>query len=264
MIGNINKTAEFFSLVLYKARYRTLYKKIHRKKTWLKSTLRDVKKQHCLFCQQDACKVVCSSCFTTLERFEDDARHGPFIDKRPDFIRSIPGLAEHPFLTVGPHQTLLMDLINQFKYGKQLYLADYLANLLSEKIDKGYHNKALPQLVIPVPMHPAKRMFRGFNQTELIGDKLALTKQLNTELSVIRKIKYQTPQAGKSGKARRSRSINPFAVANAEALKSFTHIAILDDVVTTGTTISLLIDIIRQVNPDVKIDIWSLSVSLFH
>ena len=214
--------------------------------------------QQCLSCYQPADSPVCSTCLSSITQFSHSVEL-PFINQRPDVSKHLKSLHQHPLVAVGPHQGQLQNLINQFKYGKKSYLAQDLAQLLCVQVSCRY--KTLPEAILPVPMHPLKTMIRGFNQTDLLARAIGQQLTIPTQLKCIFRHRYQAPQAGKTGSARRQPINSPFEI-KAQQLKTLTHICLLDDVVTTGTTLAHLCKDIRRVNPALRVDLWCLSVSL--
>ena len=232
--------------------------------TFLLPALRQNSWQQCVFCHQGATATVCKHCLNVVDTFDTGEHASGFINNRPDIQKLLPELKEHSILAFGPHTTLLMDMINQFKYGKKFILAPILAELMSSKINACYRDTELPQAIIPVPIHPLKRMVRGFNQTELIGKEMSIPGDIIVLNNVIQRHKYLNPQAGKTGRQRRKLTTSAFRVVYCKRLACLSHIALLDDVITTGTTMKQIIRVIKKVNPDIRIDLWSLSVSLPH
>ena len=230
-------------------------------RSWL-STLLQASWQQCVFCHQGATATVCEHCLNLVDMFDSSENGTGFINNRPDIQKLLPQLKSYPILTFGPHTTLLMDMINQFKYGRKFILAPVLAKLMSHQINACYCNAPMPEAIIPVPIYPLKRMIRGFNQTELICQLMSLQKGIVVLKNTIQRPKYLRPQAGKTGKQRRKLNTHAFNVARKMSLKRLHHIALFDDVITTGTTMLQIIRVIKDVNPDIKIDLWSLAVSL--
>lgn len=217
--------------------------------------------QHCMCCQQPSDRLICSVCMSCVEGFSEK-NNNSFINLRPDIAKKLPGLKCHAICAAGPHKGVLSDLISQFKYGKQQLLAIPLVSLLHKVITDSYRCDALPELIIPVPMHPIKRMIRGFNQTELLTSEISSQTGISTSSEALGRCRYLQPQAGKTGKQRRNVQPTIFAVNDSEMIKQLTHIAIIDDVITTGSTMEQLIKTIKKVNPDIRIDLWSLSISI--
>jgi ComF family protein len=91
-------------------------------------------------------------------------------------------------------------------------------------------------IIIPVPLHPAKKRKRGFNQSESISCGIAGVTGLPIDVkSVIR----ATPSATQTRRSRYDRWTNVegiFSVADEDALRG-KHVLLVDDVITTGSTI---------------------------
>ncbi len=104
---------------------------------------------------------------------------------------------------------------------------DYLkSNTLFNDID----------IIVPVPLHPKKLRKRGYNQSELFG--LGLSESMGVVLnktSLFRKLTSNT-QTKKSRYKRWENVENIFAVRNEDKING-THILLVDDVVTTGSTL---------------------------
>ncbi|RXJ73078.1 amidophosphoribosyltransferase [Veronia nyctiphanis] len=143
-----------------------------------------------------------------------------------------------------PMNTLLHD----FKYRGKFWLAEPLTSLLSEKITQP------ADLLLPVPMHWQRRFFRGYNQSALLTRSLA--KMLKTKWcpDVIKRIKATPAQRGLKRSQRLSNLASAFEVRN-DVLPP--HIAIVDDVVTTGSTVSILCQLLRQQGAQ-RIDVYCL------
>jgi ComF family protein len=117
------------------------------------------------------------------------------------------------------------------KYHGQLHLTDYFASHLSQVIQQ--KNEAAPQLLIPIPLHPKRLKQRGYNQSGELAKKLS--QQLNIPLnnkSLIR-VKNTLPQARLPYAERKRNMKSAFQLLNAKLPE---HIALIDDVLTTGHT----------------------------
>lgn len=92
--------------------------------------------------------------------------------------------------------------------------------------------------IVPVPLHPDREKARGFNQAKLIGRELSLTISLRLdEVSLIRTHHSERHRAGMDMKDRRKTVENAFAVRY-PALIAGEYILLVDDVFTTGATVS--------------------------
>lgn len=93
----------------------------------------------------------------------------------------------------------------------------------------------LPQALVPVPLHPKRLRQRGFNQAWLIAHELSQLLQLPLVSEGLTRQQDTRPQAGLSGAQRRRNLQDAFILADHF---EFQRIALVDDVVTTGTTVA--------------------------
>lgn len=101
----------------------------------------------------------------------------------------------------------------------------------------------LPDLCIPVPLHPRRLRFRGFNQSELLAQTLADTLApglaLPARTDILRRTRYTRPQMKTHTREERLGNLkNAFAIVeeNASLIRG-KSIWLIDDVATTGTTL---------------------------
>ncbi|MCB1984861.1 MAG: ComF family protein [Burkholderiales bacterium] len=133
-------------------------------------------------------------------------------------------------------------LIHALKYGMQLAIAPVLAQLFIDKLNS-LELSEFPDLVIPMPLHPKRLQERGFNQALEIGHHL--TRQLNIVLSSnsCRRIKNTPPQTDLPWKMREKNIQKAFS-CNIDLSEK--HVAVLDDVMTTGATLNELAKQLRK------------------
>lgn len=114
-------------------------------------------------------------------------------------------------------------------------------------------------LLLPVPIHPKKEFERGYNQSEQIAYGLS------TVLSVKMDTKFLKKQIHTGSQTKRGRFARWDNVADNFVLRKHTkvpkHIAIVDDVITTGATIEALARSIQKNYPDIRISIISLALA---
>ncbi|BFM49332.1 hypothetical protein [Marinomonas sp. THO17] len=152
-------------------------------------------------------------------------------------------------------------LIHQTKFHQQVHFIRPLVHLLSEHLLKAYQNQAWPKQLLFVPSHPKRIRERGFCQTQLI------TKQLEQELrqqtqnaprlptyNPIHKIQHTEAQHLLKRKDRLSAPGNSYQILQPIA----EHIALVDDVMTTGSTIEAVCQSLRQAGAK-HIDVWIIA-----
>lgn len=148
-----------------------------------------------------------------------------------------------------PITRLIMDL----KFGQALVNARVLGELMADRIQrKWYQNQALPQAIIPVPMHPLRLKKRGYNQAVEIARPIAKRLNLALEIKRCRRVKYTHAQATLHAQERSQNVKNAFKI---EGTLPFQHVAILDDVITTGNTVSEFAKTLKNAGVK-KIDVW--------
>lgn len=96
-------------------------------------------------------------------------------------------------------------------------------------------------MIIPVPLHPAKKRARGFNQSEAIAEGLACVTGLQVNTTAVERVVASSTQTKRS---RYDRWINVegiFSIADAGSIKG-RHLLLVDDVITTGSTMESCIN----------------------
>jgi len=138
---------------------------------------------------------------------------------------------------VGFTYTTPIDIwIKQFKFHKKGMYANILCQIYMEKLAAYYqlYPENKPQLLIPVPLHWRRLISRGYNQTDTIARYLS--KALNIPIihnRCVKRIKFTPPQAQLSRDKRHHNIRGVFKVKEGISIE---HIAIVDDIFTTGNT----------------------------
>ena len=130
---------------------------------------------------------------------------------------------------------VLRDLIHRFKYGRQFYLRRILADFLVEAMQDARMQLSPADGLVPVPLHPTRLRERGFNQAEA----LATTLSKRTRLPVLRCIerrRYTNTQTRFDRVERMQNLRNAFALRKNIDVRG-KHLLLLDDVLTTGSTL---------------------------
>ena len=90
-------------------------------------------------------------------------------------------------------------------------------------------------ILVPVPLHPRRRLERGYNQSELLAREIHRRTRLEMAARALVRRKETAPQAGLSAAARRRNVTGAFAVRQRPRVAGRV-VVLLDDVWTTGAT----------------------------
>ena len=112
-----------------------------------------------------------------------------------------------------------------------------------------------PDLLIPVPLHRLRLARRGFNQALEIALPVAADLGLPLKTDICRRIQHTREQTTLSGAARHRNTRDAF---RATRNLSGCHIAIIDDVVTTGSTVGAIARVLHAAGAS-KIQVWSVA-----
>ena len=156
--------------------------------------------------------------------------------------------------TIAPfrYHSPLATPIHQLKYQRKVALARPLAKVLSREIkQRGYPR---PQLLIPVPLHWSRLLWRGFNQSVEIARHISS----EIEIPISRTLVYRN-------RPTKSQALLPFRqrkrnVSNCFELRrplNVASVAIVDDVVTTGATANQMSIELRK-HGAAQVQIWAL------
>jgi len=147
-------------------------------------------------------------------------------------------------------------LMQAMKYGEQLALAHAFAEKLVQRIDKS----PLPDCVIPMPLHPAKLRERGFNQSLLLASRIARELDIKLLHDTCQRVRDTPPQSALPWKERKKNVRGAF---RCDADLSGKHIALVDDVLTTGASLEALAEAAQKRGAS-KISVWVVARTLPH
>ncbi len=152
-------------------------------------------------------------------------------------------------------------IIAGFKLGARPYAASSIGLLLAERLAK---TGVSGVLIVPVPMFPAKKRKRGFNQSELLAREVAGALGEGYGGGLLVKTKETPSMRLSSGDARRMLLDDSIDLApGAEEKLAGRHIVLVDDVVTTGTTADSCARLLKQGGAG-KVSVLCFAVSPLH
>lgn len=184
----------------------------------------------CLECNRiiGADELVCEVCFDQI-RFT----HHHFSER--NLLKEMCSLlfpVENAFaLMQFEEESLSRKIVHQLKYAQREKVGKILAGWVSERID---FSENRPDLLVSVPLHAKKLKERGYNQLHLFTETLSQNFKIPYDHHLIKRNFYKKAQALKDRK-HRAETENLFSIAKQI---DNTHVLIIDDVFTTGNTMS--------------------------
>jgi ComF family protein len=151
------------------------------------------------------------------------------------------------------------DLIRQLKYHGVIANARVLGVLLAQAVDE--RAALLPRLLVPVPLHDSRLRERGFNQAAALARYAGRMLKVPYAGATVRRVR-DTPSQTELSLHERHRNVRgAFAVSGARALRRLLaagHVAIVDDVITTGSTVAELKCVLLAAGVR-KVEVWAVA-----
>lgn len=147
-------------------------------------------------------------------------------------------------------------LILRLKFQAQLHLARTLGELLAQHLKREI--QTMPELIIPVPLHRTRLRERGFNQALEIARPIARGLGIPVDYKSCERVRKTPAQSLLPAAERRKNIKGAFRVTRPIAAR---HVAILDDVMTTGHTVQELAVTLRKAGVE-RIDVWVVARTL--
>jgi ComF family protein len=134
------------------------------------------------------------------------------------------------------YETIILNAIHQFKYGRDLSIGALLASLMADFSFPDLECRDY-SLIIPVPLHIKKLRKRGFNQAIILADAIGKKWQIPVNFSLLKRCKFTLSQTGLDKKERERNIKRAFEVTDRAKIAG-KNILLVDDVYTTGATLN--------------------------
>jgi ComF family protein len=213
----------------------------------------------CVLCQRpgDSELDVCPSCYQSLPFIKNACVQcalplegephaynlcGRCLKTPPEFDNS---------LSLMRYESAAVQLVTRYKFYDRLSYSRLLAELLLELLIK----TEKPECIIAVPLHPQRLRERGFNQSHELGKIIATALNLPLLSDAVVRTRETRQQTGLDAKQRRQNIRGAFVVVRPIEYK---HVAIIDDVVTTGSTVNELARVLKKSGVE-TVSVWSIA-----
>jgi ComF family protein len=145
-------------------------------------------------------------------------------------------------------------LVRALKYRQRLSHGRVLGELLAQSLALK-RTEPWPELLIPVPLSESRYRERGFNQASELAKQLQRALSIPLRADILDRKRATREQAGLDRFGRRKNVRNAFALGGPLNAK---HVAIVDDVVTTGSTANEIARVLRRAGAE-KIEVWAVA-----
>jgi len=147
---------------------------------------------------------------------------------------------------------LLTRCIYLYKYRFISSLSTPLSRLLLKALRKS--TLSVPDLIIPVPLHPRRLRWRGFNQAEILAQKISTHLlpgiKIPLQTNLIQRKHYTPPQMKIKNYSKRQANIkHAFQLNDSLSIKKGQKILLVDDICTTGATLFECARELRKIYP---------------
>jgi len=225
--------------------------------TWLRSCGFALFPGLCLLCARPSRRALdlCTACDAALPRPTCACQRcalplpvpgtcGRCLRHPPPFVASIASCRHtHP----------VDHMIHRLKYGGDLAQAGVLAALLAARVREG--SAPLPEALVPVPLHWRRLLARGFNQALELALPLGRALGIPVRDRLVVRERATPPQVGLPRELRRRNLSAAFGVRPGPLPN---HLALVDDVVTSASTVTALADCLHRAGVE-RIEVWAVA-----
>lgn len=149
-------------------------------------------------------------------------------------------------------------LIHEFKYKGKKEIGEFLGMELGIQLKESPYFEGL-DMVIPVPLHPAKERKRGFNQSEVFAHGISKAMRIPIDTRNLLRSKPSETQTRKSRFRRWQNVETIFSLSNPVALQG-KKVLLVDDVITTGSTLEACAQVLHQAK-DIEVYVATLAAA---
>lgn len=189
---------------------------------------------------------LCANCLNKIEKIKNPCiKCGEELNSFTKYCNNCKETKRYfnKVVSVAVYNGVAKDLVYKFKFGKEEYVADtifpFMLDLFNETKFKDI------DLILCVPLSKERLKTRGFNQSQILAEKLSKETGILFDNNVIvRKINTHT-QTNLNKFERRKNLDNVFEVVNNVDIKD-KNILIIDDVITTGSTLNEMAKLLKK------------------
>ncbi len=186
----------------------------------------------------------CQRCALPIPQSSHTRVCGQCLDSPPHYHQALA-----PYIYAAPIDALITGL----KFRRQLHCARLLGSLLARHLQENL--RQYPECIVPVPLHPSRLRERGYNQALELARPLAQALGIRLEKTLAQRVRHTRPQTELKLTSRAANLRQAFRVHRSPCYR---HVAIVDDVITSGHTANALACEFRRQGVE-KVEIWAIA-----
>ncbi|MBP8959455.1 MAG: ComF family protein [Bacteroidales bacterium] len=199
-------------------------------------------------------KLICTNCYVSIPRTDFHLREDNPVSRLFWGRCKIEKAAAFSYYTKGSR---IRNIIHAIKYDGVRELGEEMGKIYGEVLSENGFFEGI-DILIPVPLHPARQRKRGFNQSELICNGISKVTEIPINTSVLKRISFSGTQTSRSRYDRWLNVGGIFGINDAESLSlKGKHILLVDDVITTGSTVESCVDELLKIE-DSRVSVIAL------
>ncbi len=184
-------------------------------------------------------KFICTKCFSQITPLSEKEIKNEFGRK---FEKS-KIVSDYNSLFLFEEKKSIQDLIHNLKYNQKFKIGLFLGQLLCKTKTDIIKNWSA-DFIVPIPLHHLKKVERGYNQAEYIAKGIGKECNIKVATNFAVRKKNTLTQTKLSNDERIKNMMGAFKVKNSQKFRG-KNIIIVDDVITTGTTVLELAKILK-------------------
>lgn len=186
----------------------------------------------------------CSRCGLPLAHEQATNVCGACIKSPPPYLTT---------LSAFDYEQPVKQLISNLKFNNRIQLAKVLAHAWLQQFTGG--DIDVPEAMVPVPLHRSRLQQRGYNQALELARPVARVLGIPLLTREVVRSRATLPQTDLTARQRRQNIRGSFQVC---LQQPYGHVAIFDDVVTTGSTVRELAKTLKQAGVE-RVDVWCIA-----
>lgn len=143
------------------------------------------------------------------------------------------------------NKSMIEQLIRQIKYHHRRFLGTEVGEVFGHELARRNFLRDV-DVLLPVPLHKKKLHKRGYNQSLKICEGLSVALNIPIDKKSLKRIKHTKTQTAMSKLKRTENMANSFKLTTEKNLMN-KHVCIVDDVITTGSTITACLEQMKSI-----------------